>query len=99
MYMVFPPPILPNKNRYTNAGDTVLGIGVESTDIADVAIERGRAVEFYLLDYSPDQRAHLEKRIDSAFHKAHGNGMFHVRVLFRRSFAEMRTVFVTAPPR
>ena len=36
--------------RFTNATDTVLGIGVEATTVAEEAIEKGRCVEFYVTD-------------------------------------------------
>ncbi|CAN0424804.1 unnamed protein product, partial [Scytosiphon promiscuus] len=36
--------------RYTNATDTVLGIGVETTTVAEEAIEQGRCVEFHVTD-------------------------------------------------
>lgn len=63
-------------NRYTNAGDTVLGIGVDITSVAMDAIGRGRRVEFYLLDAS--KRGALLTNISGAFHKAHSSGMFQV---------------------
>ncbi|CAB1102171.1 unnamed protein product [Ectocarpus sp. CCAP 1310/34] len=64
------------RNRYTNAGDTVLGIGVETTTAPVDAISRGRRVEFYVMDES--KRAALQTNIASAFHKAHSSGMFQV---------------------
>jgi hypothetical protein len=64
------------RNRYTNAGDTVLGIGVETTSAPEDAIARGRRVEFYVTDES--KRAALQTKIGSAFHKAHSSGMFQV---------------------
>ncbi|CAB1105875.1 unnamed protein product [Ectocarpus sp. CCAP 1310/34] len=63
--------------RFTNAGDTVLGVGVESTTVAEDAISRGRRVEFYVTDES--KRASLQAKISSTFHKAHSSGMFQSR--------------------
>ncbi|CAB1111515.1 unnamed protein product [Ectocarpus sp. CCAP 1310/34] len=63
--------------RFTNAGDTVLGVGVESTTVAEDAISRGRRVEFYVTDES--KRASLQAKISSSFHKAHSSGMFQSR--------------------
>ena len=65
--------------RYTNVTDTVLGIGVETTIVAEEAIEKGRCVEFYVTD--EDKRGMLKTKIHDAFRTAHGRGMFQVRAV------------------
>ena len=62
--------------RFTNATDTVLGIGVETTTMAEEAIEKGRCVEFYLTD--EDKRGALSTKIHEAFRTAHSRGLVQV---------------------
>ncbi|CAN0282683.1 unnamed protein product, partial [Ectocarpus sp. 4 AP-2014] len=82
--------------RYTNAGDTVLGIGVETTTAPVDAISRGRRVEFYVMDES--KRAALQTNIASAFHKAHSSGMFQSRRGGQEVFVGPRCLPAGLPP-
>lgn len=63
-------------HRYTNVDDTVLGIGVETTAVAEEAIDKGRCVEFFVLD--EDKRDMLKTNIANAFRTAHSRGLFQV---------------------
>ena len=56
--------------------DTVLGIGVGTTSVAEEAIEKGRSVEFYVTD--DEKRGMLGTRVLDAFRTAHCRGMFEV---------------------
>lgn len=38
--------------RFSNAGESVLGIGTESTALPEAALKQGRGLELYLLDTS-----------------------------------------------
>ena len=67
---------LPPHVRFTNATDTVMCVGVETTTVAEVAIDHGRCVECFILE--EDARASLEKKITDAFRTAHGRGLFQV---------------------
>ena len=60
--------------RFTNATDTVLGIGVEATTVAEEATEKRRCVEFYLTD--DDKRGMLTANIHNVFRTAHRRGLF-----------------------
>lgn len=73
-----PPPFLPH--RFTNVEDTVLGIGVETTTVAEAALEKGRPVEFYVMD--EDKRGVLLTKISSSFRSAHSAGHFKVQCVF-----------------
>lgn len=64
-------------NRFTFPGDTVLGVGVETTGIVDVALDRGRRLELYLVDET--SRPAVVDNIEQAFLKAFNRGMFQVR--------------------
>ena len=64
------------QNRFTNVTDTVLGIGIETTSVAEEAIEKARSVELYVTD--DDKRGMLGTRILQAFRTAHSRGMFQV---------------------
>ena len=64
------------RNRFTNATDTVLGIGVETTSVAEEALEKGRSVEFYVLD--EEKRGMLGTRILDSFRTAFSRGLFKV---------------------
>ena len=57
--------------------DTVLGIGVETTAVAEAALEKGRHVEFHVLD--EDKRGVLLTKISSSFRSAHSAGHFQVQ--------------------
>ena len=74
----YPPPLLPH--RFTNVEDTVLGIGVETTTVAEAALEKGRPVEFYVMD--EDKRGVLLTKISSSFRSAHSAGHFKVQCVF-----------------
>ena len=63
-------------DRFTNATDTVLGIGVETTSVAEEALEKGRSVEFYVLD--EEKRGMLGTRILDSFRTAFSRGLFKV---------------------
>ena len=63
--------------RFTNATDTVLGIGVEATTVAEEATEKGRCVEFYVMD--DDKRRMLTAKIYNVFRTAYSRGLFQVR--------------------
>ena len=65
--------------RFTNATDTVLGIGVETTNVAEEAIEKGRCVEFYVMD--DDKRGMLTANIQNVFRTVHSRGLFQVRYI------------------
>ena len=65
--------------RFTNATDTVLGIGVETTNVAEEAIEKGRCVEFYVMD--DDKRGKLTAKIHNVFRTAHSRGLFQVQYI------------------
>lgn len=73
-----PPPLL--THRFTNVDDTVLGIGVETTTVAEAALEKGRPVEFYVMD--EDKRGVLLTKISSSFRSAHSAGHFKVQCFF-----------------
>lgn len=60
--------------------DTVLGIGVETTTVAEAALEKGRPVEFYVMD--EDKRGVLLTKISSSFRSAHSAGHFKVQCVF-----------------
>ena len=54
----------------------MLGIGVETTYVAEEALERGRSVEFYVLD--EEKRGMLGTRILDSFRTAFSRGLFKV---------------------
>ena len=62
--------------RFSNPGDTVLGIGVESAQVPEVTLSRGRRVEMVLSDNN--QREEVEGRIETAFALAFSEGKFQV---------------------
>lgn len=76
-------PLLPY--RFTNRSDTVLGIGVETTTVAEEAIEKGRPVEFYVMD--EDKRGVLLTKISGAFRAAHSAGHFKVEMVLFSALA------------
>ena len=55
----------------------MLGIGVETTTVAEAALEKGRHVEFHVLD--EDKRGVLLTKISSSFRSAHSAGHFQVQ--------------------
>lgn len=63
-------------NRFTTAGDAVMGIGVESTQLLEVALELGRPTELFLANGG--LAAEVRGRVERAFHKAFMAGMFKV---------------------
>lgn len=62
--------------RFTSPGDTVLGIGVETTHTPEVALGSGRRLELYLSN--PASAAGVRTRMDEAFLKSYNAGLFHV---------------------
>ena len=62
--------------RFTNAGDTILCVGVESSSAPEAALERSRRLEVYLADGS--LREKVASRIAEAFKKAFVEGYFKV---------------------
>ena len=54
----------------------MLGIGVETTSVAEEALEKGRSVEFYVLD--EEKRGMLGTRILDSFRTAFSRGLFKV---------------------
>lgn len=69
--------------RFTVSGDTVLGVGVESTMIPEVALGRARRLELYLGGEHPERD--VTWRIEKAHTKAFANGMFKVCIKTLRS--------------
>ena len=59
-------------------GDTILGLGIESTQLPEVALDAGRRIEMYLADTSTSMRGDLEPRIQAPFSRAFNAGMFQV---------------------
>ena len=88
---------LRSQQRFTNASDTVLGIGVETTTVAEEAIGQGRCVEFYVLE--EDKRVVLERKIADAFRTAHSRGMFQVLAVVWRCMqrSHFRLMYTSAP--
>lgn len=67
--------------RFTVAGDAVLGIGVESTQLLEVALDRGRPVELFLVNSS--LVAEVRGRMEKAFQQAFMSGRFKVHLATR----------------
>ena len=63
--------------RFTNTTDAVLRIGAEATNVAEEVIEKGRCVEFYVLD--DVKRGMLTANIHNVFRTAHSRCLFQVR--------------------
>ena len=59
------------------AGDTILGVGVEDTQLPEVTLDRGRRLELFLADGTKSGK--VEDRIKVAFQKGFDTGCFHVR--------------------
>lgn len=65
--------------RFTAPGDTVLGIGVESTSLPEVALKLGRRVELILADQSTQRE--VQDRIVKAYRKAVSRGRHQVNAV------------------
>ncbi|CAM9456528.1 unnamed protein product, partial [Ascophyllum nodosum] len=63
-------------NRFSLPGDTVLGVGVESTHVPEVALDRGRRLELFLADM--DSKDRVQERINRAFINAFDEGIFEL---------------------
>ena len=79
---VFPWTPAARATRFTNAGDTILCGGVESSSAPEAALERSRRLEVYLADGS--LREKVASRIAEAFKKAFVEGYFKVPSIARR---------------
>ena len=65
----------------------MLGIGVETTSVAEEALEKGRSVEFYVLD--EEKRGMLGTRILDSFRTAFSRGLFKVLAVVFKGHAPM----------
>lgn len=65
-------------SRFTVPGDTVLGVGLESTRLPEVALDAGRRLEMYVADTSDNMRRQLRDRVRESFSRAFNTGMFQV---------------------
>lgn len=65
---------------YSSPGDTVLGVGVETTQLPEVALDRGRRLELFLADKGASND--VQERITSSFVKAFDSGLFRVSITF-----------------
>ena len=54
----------------------MLGVGVESTHVPEVALDRGRRLELFLADM--DSKDRVQERINRAFINAFDEGIFEV---------------------
>ena len=63
--------------RFSLVGDTVLGVGVEDTQLPEVTLDRGRRLELFFADERSSTK--VEDRVKVAFKKAFDSGCFHVR--------------------
>ncbi|CAM9758223.1 unnamed protein product, partial [Sphacelaria rigidula] len=60
--------------RFTNMGDAVLGVGLERTQLLEIALQGGRPIELFLSDASLSGEVH--DREEKTFHKAFSSGLF-----------------------
>lgn len=62
--------------RFTTPGDTVLGFGMKSKELPEIALARGRHMELYRADEST--KGSVKERIDNAFLESYSSGNFQV---------------------
>lgn len=62
--------------RFTVPSDTVLGVGIESTVLQEIALPQGRRLKLYRVDESIT--GNLKERIHNAFLKSYNSGNFQL---------------------